>query len=309
MLPETSDATGSEAMHWLELIVDIGGAHAEAASELLDACGADAVTFNENSGAPVLEPPPGSTPLWDRLTLVALFDSGVDTLAVESALETLQEGALAGPCRWQSLDDRDWSREWLKNYSPMCFGQRLWVTPAGFAVPDADAASIILDPGLAFGTGTHETTSLCLDWIAERHWRGETVMDYGCGSGILALAALRLGAATAVALDIDPQALTATVANAEVNGLSERVITTTDALQATSFDVVFANILAGPLLELAPRLAGLVAPNGNLVMSGLLATQVDELRAAYASSFALEATRQRGDWALLHGRRRAADRD
>ncbi len=294
-------------MHWLELIVDIDGGHADAASELLDAAGAAAVTFNENPATPVLEPPPGSTPLWERLTLVALFDANADTAAVEASLDALPPGALAGTCSWQPLADRDWSREWLRDYKPMCFGDRLWVAPAGMALPqndtDNDKASIVMDPGLAFGTGTHETTALCLEWVASRGWQGEDIMDYGCGSCILALAALRLGAGRAVALDIDPQALTATTENARVNGLSDRIETTAEAGDGT-FDVVLANILAGPLLELAPSLAKMVRDDGDLVLSGLLATQADSLLTAYGRWFAFEPPRLNGDWALLHGRRR-----
>ncbi|MEL7449946.1 MAG: 50S ribosomal protein L11 methyltransferase [Pseudomonadota bacterium] len=295
-------------MHWLELIVDIDGGHADAASELLDAAGAAAVTFNENPATPVLEPPPGSTPLWERLTLVALFDSKVDTSAVEASLGALPPGALASTCSWKTLADRDWSREWLRDYKPMCFADRLWVAPAGMALPESDndagKASIVMDPGLAFGTGTHETTALCLEWVAGRDWRGETIMDYGCGSGILALAALRLGAGRAVALDIDPQALTATRENARVNDLSDRIETTAEAGNDT-FDVVLANILAGPLLELAPSLANMVRDDGDLVLSGLLATQADSLLEAYSRWFAFEPPRLNGDWALLYGRREA----
>ena len=159
-------------MYWLELIVEIDGAHADAASELLDAGGAAAVTFNENPATPVLEPAPGSTPLWERPTLVALFDAGVDTTAIEASLHALPPGAVAGQCAWQRLADRDWSREWLRDYAPMCFGERLWVAPAGMPPPDPEAPSIVMDPGLAFGTGTHETTALCLDWVAGRRWQG-----------------------------------------------------------------------------------------------------------------------------------------
>ena len=206
------------------------------------------------------------------------------------------------------LEDRDWEREWLRDFAPMQFGRRLWVCPGDMKAGNKDAIVVRLDPGLAFGTGTHATTALCLEWLDGIDIDGATVLDYGCGSGILAIAALKLGAASAVATDIDPQAIEATQSNARHNGVADRLRTTLNASDVNGqFDVVVANILAGPLVELAESIAGRVNCGCSLALSGILSEQVDEVLAAYSPWIEFDAPvfREQGGqaWALLTGRR------
>jgi ribosomal protein L11 methyltransferase len=189
----------------------------------------------------------------------------------------------------------------------MRFGRRLWICPSAHPIPDEAQAPILLDPGLAFGTGSHPTTALCLEAIDAIHPEGCDVIDYGCGSGVLGIAALVLGARRCWALDIDPQALVATRDNAQRNQVAERLEVTGDpaTLPGAGADLVVANILAGPLLALLPRLAGLVKEGGVLVLSGVLASQAGALRDAYAAHFEMASPRQRDDWVCLVGQRRA----
>jgi ribosomal protein L11 methyltransferase len=202
------------------------------------------------------------------------------------------------------LADQAWERVWLEDFRPMRFGRRLWVCPGGLPAGDADAIRIELDPGLAFGTGTHPTTALCLEWLDGQDLAGCSVVDYGCGSGILAVAAAKLGAAHVVAMDIDPQALIATRENALRNRVAGTLTVTGEpALAPRSADVLLANILAGPLVELAPRFAEALVPGGRLALSGLLPEQADAVTAAYRPWFHIETTTTRDGWVLLSARR------
>jgi ribosomal protein L11 methyltransferase len=200
------------------------------------------------------------------------------------------------------LEDQVWERVWLEHFHPMQFGRRLWICPAGQRPAAQNAVIVELDPGLAFGTGTHPTTALCLEWLEGSDLAGNNLIDYGCGSGILAIAALRLGAANAIAVDHDPQALEATRDNAIKNGVHERLTVhlPADAPRQPS-DLLVANILAGPLIELAPRLCGLLKPGGRFALSGILADQGAAVAAAYAPFATLGPRHQRDDWILLHG--------
>jgi ribosomal protein L11 methyltransferase len=234
-----------------------------------------------------------------------LFDATADARLAAATIAAVL-GLPAASVRAEHVEDCAWEREWLKDFRPMRFGRRLWVVPAGQA-PDAPSGVVLeLDPGLAFGTGTHATTALCLEWLDARIQGGERVLDYGCGSGILALAALSLGAGSAAAFDIDPQALTATRENAARLGLAARVVIAArpEAL-AGVFDIVLANILAGPLIELAPRLATLVRAGGEIVLAGMLEAQAAEVAQAYRPWFHIGPTVERDGWALLAGHRRA----
>jgi ribosomal protein L11 methyltransferase len=212
-----------------------------------------------------------------------------------------------GPApNFEVLPDKAWEREWLRDFRPMRFGRRLWVCPGGVPAGTPDAIRIELDPGLAFGTGTHPTTALCLEWLDSQDLAGRQVVDYGCGSGILAIAAAKLGAARVVAMDIDPQALIATRENAERNGVSGALgVTGEPRLPARSADVLLANILAGPLVELAPQFAKAMRPSGRLALSGLLAEQAETVTAAYRPWFDIATAATRDGWALLAGRRHA----
>jgi ribosomal protein L11 methyltransferase len=290
----------------LQLTIDIGTRNPEPYEDALFALGAVSVTLADAADDPVLEPAPGATPLWPTVVVKALFDADTDVAALVTAIgETLPD---APPPRFETLADKAWEREWLKDFRPMRFGRRLWVCPGGMPAPGPDAIRIDLDPGLAFGTGTHPTTALCLEWLDAEDVEGRRVVDYGCGSGILAIAAARLGASSVRAVDLDPQALIATLDNATRNGVSGRLLITSDPrLDAGNADVLVANILAGPLVELAPRFAQAVRAGGRLALSGLLAGQVDTVTAAYRPWFDIVTAATREGWALLAGQRSTDD--
>ncbi len=265
--------------------------------------GATSVTLEDAADDPVLEPAPGETPLWPTIRLHALFNGEADANAIADALAL--KFPLAPRPRATSVEDKAWEREWLKDFHPMRFGRRLWVCPGGQPAGEIDAVRVELDPGLAFGTGTHPTTAMCLEWLDGRDLRGQTVVDYGCGSGILAIAALKLGASSALAVDIDPQALIATRENAARNGIGPELTATGEpTLPGASADVLVANILAGPLVELAPRLAAAIRAGGELALSGVLAEQVDAVTAAYRPWFDITLARTRDGWGLIGGQRR-----
>lgn len=291
-------------MPQLQLTLDIGSRNPEPYEDALFELGAVSVTLEDAADDPVLEPAPGETPLWPTVIVKAVFGADVDTDVLAACLAQALPGA---PAPWfETLPDKPWEREWLKDFKPMRFGQRLWVCPGGLPAGAPDAIRIELDPGLAFGTGTHPTTALCLEWLDSQDIAGRQVVDYGCGSGILAIAAAKLGAAPVLAMDIDPQALIATRENAERNGTADRIAVTGDPqLAAGSSDVLLANILAGPLVELAPRFAQAVRPGGHLALSGLLLEQADTVTAAYRPWFDIATAANRDGWALLAGRRRA----
>lgn len=297
-------------MAWLQLTFNARRELAERLSAELEEAGALSVTLGDAGDEPQLEPAPGETPLWSEVRLTALFDDDAESCALIARLMSELGALLGAPPRLERLEDRVWERVWLESFKPTRFGQRLWVCPQGQA-PELDAQDpapviVTLDPGLAFGTGHHPTTALCLEWLDSAALAGTTVIDYGCGSGILAIAALRLGAARAIAVDHDPQALEATGENARVNGVAARLdIQAPEQLTPIEADVVLANILAGPLVELAPRLVALTRPGGALVLSGILNEQVESLRAAYAEALALDPVCAREDWARLSGRRQA----
>jgi ribosomal protein L11 methyltransferase len=272
-----------------------------------DACaelGAIALSLADAGDEPLLEPAPGDTPLWQAVRLQALFGLDANPAVAAATLAAVLEIEPAS-IAIQHVEDRVWEREWLKDFRPMRFGRRLWVAPAGQQPPGQAAVVLELDPGLAFGTGTHATTALCLEWLDREVRGGEQVLDYGCGSGILALAALKLGADAAVACDIDPQALTATRENALRNGLAARICVAPDTHAiAEAFDLVVANILSRPLIELAPRLATHCREGGIIALSGLLARQAAEVAAAYRPWFDIAPESEREGWTLLAGRRR-----
>lgn len=302
-----------EAAGWLEFSTTVERAEADAAEGLLLEAGALSVSFRDAADDPVLEPAPGETPLWPQLVITGLFPGDTDPLAL---LSVLQAGDPA--LRWQfaTLAERAWEREWLRDYRPLRFG-RLAVVPTGMEAPP-DAVVLRLDPGLAFGTGTHPTTALCLAWLealaapgadGATPLLGATVIDYGCGSGILALAALRLGAAAAIAVDLDPQALTATRANAVLNGLADRVAPCAPEalgplLAGAKADILVANILAGPLRELLPEFAAVTAPGGQVALSGILADQAADLATAGECWFEFDDAARSEDWVRLSGRRK-----
>ncbi len=276
------------------------------AEEILSSHGAGAVSFLDGADTPILEPLPGETPLWPDTVTVGWFTDTRDLAPVRAALaEAMPEGA-ALRCETQLIEDQDWVRVWLEHWPPQKFGERLWVVPREKRdeVTDRDAVILLLDPGLAFGTGTHPTTALCLEWLSAADLKGKTVLDFGCGSGILAIAALLLGAKSAVCVDIDPQALTATRDNARVNGVEDRIVTLLPGdFSPAPHAVVLANILANPLVQLSTLLTQCAAADGALVMAGLLERQAGEVRAAYEGRFVFAADVQREGWTRLTARR------
>jgi len=278
------------------------------AEEILLAHGAQSVTQVDAADDPVLEPAPGETPLWPRTRTIGLFDEARDLAPALAALrDTLPDGT-AAIITTAELEDQEWVRIWLRDWQPLRFGARLWVCPRAklHEVADRDAVVVALDPGLAFGTGTHPSTALCLEWLAGADLAGKTVLDYGCGSGLLAIAALKLGAASATAVDIDPQALTATRENAAANGVADRVAVLAAAdYRERTHDVTLANILAGPLAALAPRLTASTVPGGALVLAGLLPAHAPDVQRAYAAAFEWGPLAEREGWVRLQGRRRA----
>lgn len=290
-------------MPWQQLVMEIGPGESEALEAALLEAGAVAVTLEDGADQPLFEPPPGATPLWDRLRLTALLPLESDPLRVLLDLAAQCHPQPLPPHRLEWLDDQAWERAWLKDFKPMRFGQRLWVVPSAHQPPDPSAVNLRLDPGLAFGTGTHPTTALCLTWLDGAELAGLRVIDYGCGSGILGVAAGLLGATSIEAVDIDPQALTATRENARRNDLLGRVHVSAPETLAEAADVLLANILAGPLQELAPRFRDLLKPGGWLVMAGLLARHVAPLQAAYGDWITLSAVGEREGWVCLAGRR------
>jgi ribosomal protein L11 methyltransferase len=290
-------------MPFHQLVADLAVADLGRAEEACTRTGAIAVSLADAGDAPVLEPGPGETPLWPRVRLCALFPASIDPQKAAATLAAVL-GIPPAAVGIEFVEDRVWEREWLKDFRPMRFGRRLWVCPAGMRPSGPAEAILALDPGLAFGTGTHPTTALCLEWLDGAIRGGERVLDYGCGSGILALAAVKLGAAEAVAFDIDPQALHATRENAAANGLTARITVAEFANDAAGrFDIVLANILSGPLIELAPGLAPRARAGGALLLAGMLSRQADEVAQAYRPWFDIGPAAEREGWTLLAGRR------
>ena len=291
-------------MSFHQLVIELGPADPGPAETACFALGALSISLTDAADDPVLEPAPGETPLWPQIRMRALYPPDADPRIVAASLMAV----LALPAeaiRIEVVEDRVWEREWLKDFRPMRFGKRLWVCPGGQPPGEPDAIVLELDPGLAFGTGTHATTAMCLEWLDGFPLPGLRVLDFGCGSGILALAALKLGAAFACAVDIDAQALIATHDNARHNGLLAQleIRAASDHLPGP-FDLVLANILAGPLRQLAPDLASL-CPAGTLLLAGLLDAQAAEVADAYSPWFDIETAARRDGWIALIGHRRA----
>lgn len=290
-------------MPWIQLKLNTTGAQAEAIGDVLMESGSVSITFMDSHDTPVFEPLPGETRLWGDTDVMALYDAETDMAAV---IAQLQQSPLLGNDfvhKIEQLEDKDWEREWMDNFHPMRFGQRLWICPSWREVPEPEAVNVMLDPGLAFGTGTHPTTALCLEWLDGLDLVGKTVVDFGCGSGILAIAALKLGAARAVGIDIDPQAITASRDNAERNGVSDRLelYLPKDQPQDLLGDVVVANILAGPLRELAPLISVLPKSGGHLGLSGILESQAESVADAYREKFELDPIAEREEWCRITG--------
>ncbi|MGM0542462.1 MAG: 50S ribosomal protein L11 methyltransferase [Pseudomonadota bacterium] len=301
-------------MPWLQLKAHVPPEQAERLEELLLEEGATAIGLQDAHDDPVFEPERGTTPLWQDTVVTGLYDDleGIDAMLarIEAAWAELMPDDPCPTIEYELLADRDWEREWMEDFTPLRMGERLWIVPSWHEPPQADGVNLVLDPGLAFGTGTHPTTALCLEWLDGLAVNGlldaQTVLDIGCGSGILAIAALKLGAAHADGTDIDPQALQASRENAQRNHIDEADLSLCypEQLAAGDYPIVTANILAGPLVELAPTIAGHVAPGGRLALSGILANQADEVLNAYqAQGLQMDEPTVREGWVRLTGQR------
>ena len=292
-------------MPWLQVRLAITPEQAATYEEALLDVGAVSVTFMDAEDQPIFEPDLGTTPLWSHTHLLALFEADTDPAALLAHLALLTGGPLPTH-QVEQIADQDWERSWMDNFQPLRFGQRLWIVPSWHQPPEPQAVNLHLDPGLAFGTGTHPTTALCLEWLDGQSLHDCNVLDFGCGSGILAIAALLLGAKQACGTDIDPQALEASRDNATRNGIDAArfPLYLPGDMPADTFDLVLANILAGPLVQLAPTISQHVRQGGHLVLSGILAEQAEEVRAAYQADFILDPTAEKDGWVRISGVRR-----
>ena len=283
---------------WYQLKIDhCNRDEVEELSEALEETGALSITLTDKNDDPVLEPEPGTTPLWPDVIINALYTEEQDAKEAKLKLST-QYGHLSFSI--SELEDEDWERAWMDDFKPQCFGDRLWICPSWMEPPEPGAVNLILDPGLAFGTGTHPTTSLCLTWLDQADLKHKTMIDYGCGSGILALAALKLGAAKVDAVDIDEQALQATQNNAFVNAINPEQLSIgfPQTLKAP-VDVLIANILLGPLVDLGSKFKNLLKDKGTLVISGILTEQAPALIEAYQTDFSYQESISLEGWSLL----------
>ncbi|MDG5500913.1 50S ribosomal protein L11 methyltransferase [Marinobacter sp. BGYM27] len=296
-------------MRWIQMRVPADPEHAELIEDILMEAGAEAVTMEDAADQPLYEPDPGTTPLWGNTRVTGLFnaDSSIDdirTMISDSYHQQTQQ--MLDEIDVSILEDKDWERAWMDDFKPLPFGKRLWIVPSWHEAPDPDAANLMLDPGMAFGTGTHPTTALCLQWLDGKDVSDTQVIDYGCGSGILGLAALLLGARHVIGVDTDPQALEASRDNARRNQVEDDRLALFLPGQdsETEADIMLANILAQPLISLAEKLASRVRNGGDIVLSGILSTQAREVMAAYEPWFVMDEPVQQDDWIRLTGRRR-----
>ena len=284
---------------WQQVHLTIPKEQLQEVEDFLLSIGALSTTYKDAGDNPVLEPLPGETPLWPELIVTALFAQKKN---INTVMNILTRHYPDLKTEHEELENQDWERSWMNDYKPMSFGNRLWVVPTNMEAPDKNAVNLRLDPGLAFGTGTHPTTSLCLQWLDQHDVTDKTLLDYGCGSGILAIAGLLLGASMAEGVDIDPQAITASNTNAETNSVSDKLsVYLADAYQAKQYDVVMANILSGPLAELAPKLSGYTTAGGSIILSGILEEQAESIRNVYQQWFDMEPAIIEDGWAMLSG--------
>ncbi|NOI15172.1 50S ribosomal protein L11 methyltransferase [Vibrio hepatarius] len=293
-------------MPWIQIKLNATNENAESIGDMLmEETGALSVTFLDAQDTPVFEPLPGETRLWGDTDILALYDAETDSNRVIEQIKASNMLAEGFAYKVEQLEDKDWEREWMENFHPMKFGERLWICPSWREVPEPDAINVMLDPGLAFGTGTHPTTSLCLEWLESLDLSGKTVIDFGCGSGILAIAAIKLGAEKVIGIDIDPQALLASKDNAQRNGVADQleVYLPQEQPEGLVADVVVANILAGPLRELSGIIKSLVKPNGELAMSGVLDTQAEDVANYYRDEVQIDPIVEQNEWCRISGRK------
>lgn len=289
-------------MSWIQLHVSCNKAQTELVEDLLLFNGALSVTFEDKEDQPILEPGVGETPLWNNVNVTALFDQATDETVIQEITSQLSQHNLK--VNSEILEEQDWERSWLDQFHPMQFGAKLWVCPSWHQPVDPNAINIKLDPGLAFGTGNHETTSICLSWLDKQDLRGKTITDFGCGSGILAIAGLLLGASHARCIDNDPQALSATASNMEKNGLNESHYLIVDAGSnqlPERTDLTIANILAKTIIDLKSELLSSTKDGGSIMLSGILENQIDEVIQALSPEVSFDTPEINNGWAGLSG--------
>ncbi len=287
-----------------QLKFEVSQSAAEPLSEQLSEIGALAVTLQDSGDEPLYEPPLGETALWTGNYVIALFETQSDVDAALMQLREFYDEGKLPAFTVEELEDKIWERAWMDDFHPIRFGSRLWIVPSWTSAPDPEAVNILLDPGLAFGTGTHPTTALCLEWLEQTDLADQQVVDYGCGSGILAIAAAKLGATQVVAIDHDSQALEATIDNAEKNSVREMIIVKLpEEAEVELVDIMIANILAQPLIDLSAELASRVKVGGKIALSGILSEQADSVAKAYSPWFDIKPAVQKDGWVLLFGDR------
>lgn len=290
-----------DSSQWIQLNIQASPQQTEQIEDSVLDAGAMSVTLQDAADQPILEPGVGETPLWNSCILTALFSASVNTAAIIEQINAVLPFSIKA--EWQLVEDKDWSQEWKKHFKPIaCSEGRLWICPSWLEAPEPNAVNLRLDPGLAFGTGSHPTTMLCLNWLEKQSLEGKSVIDFGCGSGILGIAVLLLGADKVWAIDNDPQALLASRDNAQRNGIpDERLITLLpEQIPAEAkADIMVANILAKPLIDLAQQISALTLPKGQLCLSGILSHQIDQVSAAYSQQFKFAPASLEDDWVQL----------
>ena len=293
-------------MSWQEITFELPAGQTAAFEDALMSVGAMSVTLRDAADQPLLEPAPETTPLWNHVLLTAMFESSTDVDAIAQQLQELLQLESPPACKVSLLEDREWRLTWMEYFKPIRFGQRLWICPSEYDPPQQhDAVIIDLDPGLAFGTGSHPTTALCMQWLDANPVDGKTIVDFGCGSGILAIAAAKLGSTQVFAIDNDPQALQATMENAKVNHVADIVhVCEPESIAPASVDLLIANILLEPLLSLQKQFSRLLKPQAEIVFSGLLAEQRQTLESAYSHDFDFQTCEQMEEWVRLSAIRR-----
>lgn len=297
-------------MPWIQLFIDTQKEHAEKIEDLFLETGAVSVTLADAEDTPIFEPELGTTPIWNNTRISALYTADSDSEAILHSLQTSTANLSTTPFHFRAeiLEDKDWVREWMENFHPIQCGTRLWICPSWREPPEKEAVNLLLDPGLAFGTGTHPTTFLCLKWLDGQNPQGKNIIDYGCGSGILAIAAILLGAKSALGTDIDPQALLASRDNARRNKVDDErfALCLPQNLPKDSppCDILLANILAQPLLKLAPNIAAMTSPGALLALSGIINHQANEIIERYSEWFELNPPEYKEEWTLITGVRK-----
>ncbi|ASK78243.1 50S ribosomal protein L11 methyltransferase [Paraphotobacterium marinum] len=293
-------------MSWIQLRINTNASIAEKLGDFLfEQTDVHSITYLDAKDTPIFEPLPGETLLWNETDVLALYDANTNTLDLIELIRASEILQSSFQYKIEILEDKDWIREWMDSFVPLELKNNLWIIPSWHSAPETNSTNIFLDPGLAFGTGTHATTQLCLNWLSSQNLQDKLIIDFGCGSGILAIAALKLGAKKVIGIDIDPQALQASRANAKKNQVEENfdLYLPKDLPENITADVLIANILAEPLRALSQQIIGMVKLDGNLGLSGILDTQVDNIKTYYTDNVSFDKPDNQGEWVLLSGKK------